>query len=167
MNITQILQIADWNIAHTGNSHLESGPIAGQNKYVLVNDYMLNDSCYYTVHFNKNTDEVLAIIVHERNVNNITIYAVKSVIEAVILEELQDAKLKNTSRITVLMNHDDIIDKLNKLHGRESDSFLEFENITISDLALIDQASADAGLTRNGFLTKIIIDQCSTATKST
>lgn len=160
MNITEILKIADWNIAHTGNSHLETGPISGQNKYVLVDDYMVNDSCYYTVHFNKSTDEVLAIVIdeiHERNRNTVTIYAVEPTMIADFISEFCNNNLKSNPQVTIIRDVGDIIDKLNKLHGREPDSMVEIESLSCDDLALIDQAAHQAGLTRNGYLTKIIV----------
>lgn len=143
MNITQILQIADWAITGTGPSTLTSGPIAGQIKFVQLASAI--------VHFNKNTDEVIAIVISE--IDGQLIY----VIDNNKLEQLigTDSTLKYNS-----VTKEKIIIRLNELYNREPDSVLQIDKMEASTLAVIDDLADQAGLTRNGFMVKIIVDQC-------
>ena len=140
MNITQILQIADWAITSIGTSSLLS-TITDQFKFVKL--------ATAVVHFNKNTDEVLAIIIDV--IDGQLIYA----IDNNRLKEVIPAKQKYNS-----ITAEEIIVKLNALYSREPDSTLEIDEMETSTLAVIDDLADKAGLTRNGFMVKIICDQC-------
>lgn len=140
MNITQILQIADWAITGIGPSSLLS-IILDQIKFVKL--------ATAVVHFNKNTDEVLAIIID--TIDGQIIYATDNN----RLKEVIPVKQKYNS-----VTAEEIIIKLNALYNREPDSTLEIDEMETATLAFIDDLADKAGLTRNGFMVKIICDQC-------
>lgn len=150
MNITQILQIADWSINNTGNSFIES-TIPGQIKFAFLE--------YSTVHFNKNTDEVLAVIT--QNDDYILVYALDSVIDQVV--NMYKLIKENTlsSKTIILVAEQDIIRELNLQYNREPDSMLEIDGMDGMTLAVIDDLADKAGLTRNGYMIKIMYEQIS------
>lgn len=150
MNITQILQIADWKIINTGNSFIKSTGITGQIKFAFLE--------YSTVHFNKNTDEVLAVIT--QNDDYILVYSLDSVIDQVV--NMYKLIKENTlsSKTIILVAEQDIIRELNLQYKREPDSILEIDGMNGMTLAMIDDLADKAGLTRNGYMIKIICEQC-------
>lgn len=150
MNITQILQIADWSITNTGNSFIKSN-IPGQIKFVNMGNSI--------THFNKNTDEVLAIVTQTKEY--VLVYAVDAVVDQVVnmYEQIKENTL--STKLIDILSEQEIITELNSKYNRESDSILEIENMDVSTLAVIDDLADKAGLTRNGYMVKIICEQIS------
>ena len=150
MNITQILQIADWSITNTGNSFIKSN-IPGQIKFVNMGNSI--------THFNKNTDEVLAIVTQTKEY--VLVYAVDAVVDQVVnmYEQIKENTL--STKLIDILSEQEIITELNSKYNREPDSILEIENMDVSTLAVIDDLADKAGLTRNGYMVKIICEQIS------
>ena len=150
MNITQILQIADWSINNTGDSFIES-TIPGQIKFVNMSNTI--------AHFNKNTDEVLAIIT--QNKEYVLVYAVDTVIDQVVHTYNQIKENTLSTKIIYIVSEQDIIRELNSQYNREPDSILEIDGMDGMTLAVIDDLANKAGLTRNGYMIKIMYEQIS------
>lgn len=150
MNITQILQIADWAIINTGASFIESPLTPKQNKFVNLGSAI--------AHFNKNTDEVIAVVLNSDN--SILVYADEYIIDEVVNTYNLIAPNSLTNRELHVVSEAAIITALNKLYNREPDSSLEIENMDGMTLAMIDDLADKAGLTRNGYMIKIILQQC-------
>lgn len=150
MNITQILQIADWSINNTGDSFIES-TIPGQIKFVNMSNTI--------AHFNKNTDEVLAIIT--QNKEYVLVYAVDTVIDQVVHTYNQIKENTLSTKIIYIVSEQDIIRELNSQYNREPDSILEIDGMDGMTLAVIDDLADKAGLTRNGYMIKIMCEQIS------
>ena len=150
MNITQILQIADWSINNTGDSFIES-TIPGQIKFVNMSNTI--------AHFNKNTDEVLAIIT--QNKEYVLVYAVDTVIDQVVHTYNQIKENTLSTKIIYIVSEQDIIRELNSQYNREPDSILEIDGMDGMTLAVIDDLADKAGLTRNGYMIKIMYEQIS------
>lgn len=150
MNITQILQIADWSITNTGNSFIEL-TIPEQIKFVNIDNTI--------VHFNKNTDEVLAVIIKTKEY--VLVYAVDTVVDQVVnmYEQIKENTL--SKKLIDILSEQEIITELNSQYNREPDSILEIENMDVSTLAVIDDLADKAGLTRNGYMVKIVCEQIS------
>lgn len=150
MNITQILQIADWSITNTGNSFIESTGITGQIKFVNLGNTI--------AHFNKNTDEVLAVITQTKEY--VLVYAVDTVIDQVVHTYTQIKENTLSAKLIDILSEQEIITELNSQYNREPDSMLEIDGMDGMTLAMIDDLADQAGLTRNGYMIKIICEQC-------
>ena len=150
MNITQILQIADWSITNTGNSFIKS-TVHGQIKFVNMGNSI--------THFNKNTDEVLAIVTQTKEY--VLVYAVDAVVDQVVnmYEQIKENTL--STKLIDILSEQEIITELNSKYNREPDSILEIDGMNGMTLAVIDDLADKAGLTRNGYMVKIICSQIS------
>lgn len=151
MNITQILQIADWGIINTGKSFIESELVPNQNKFVNLGSAI--------AHFNKNTCEVIAVVLNSDN--TVLVYADEFIVDEVVNTYNLIASNSLVNRQLHVVSEDAIITALNILYNREPDSMLEIENMNGMTLAVIDDLADKAGLTRNGYMIKIICEQIS------
>lgn len=155
MNITQILQIADWQIINTGGSFIESALVPKQNKFVNLGSAI--------AHFNKNTDEVIAVVLNSDNI--ILVYADEFIVDEVVDTYNLIASNSLINRELHIVSEAAIITALNKLYNREPDSSIEIENMDGMTLAMIDDLADKAGLTRNGYMIKMILEQCNRVLK--
>lgn len=152
MNINQIMNMFDWELSGIKKLDVEDHPPAfyPNQKYIIGLQFNISDREEFNVYFNNLTSEVYHIIYMNAE-DEVAWWAKDAYIENIYQLFRNINVYVRYSPVEVLL------DLINEKVGKEPDEFLPID-MDNDMLMMVDDEAAKLDITRNDYLTKVVLE---------